>query len=169
MKRIGMLTALALLATLAGCKNKDDSMAEPQVVDVAMVEAIRLQPIEQAIIVQHTLYPYHFVEGKADLNELGRRDLRVLAEHYRDQFGPLNVQQGPAGEDLYEARIEQVIRALTDSGIAPERIQIAQDLPGGSGLPGTWVLQIMSAQRPGQEGGQGKTAPTINLRMEGSE
>ena len=47
--------------------------------------------IENAIIAQQAMFPYHFVEGGAQLNELGQRDLAILAEHYSKQPGTLHI------------------------------------------------------------------------------
>ncbi len=67
-------------------------------------DAIRRASIDRAIVAQRTLYPYHFVTDAAELNDLGRRDLRALAKHYREHTGELALWRGGASETLYEAR-----------------------------------------------------------------
>ena len=44
------------------------------------------ESIKNGIISQHTIYPYHFVSDSARLNELGERDLQVLAAYYKDRL-----------------------------------------------------------------------------------
>ena len=44
------------------------------------------ESIKNGIISQHTVYPYHFVSDSARLNELGERDLQVLAAYYKDRL-----------------------------------------------------------------------------------
>jgi outer membrane protein OmpA-like peptidoglycan-associated protein len=40
------------------------------------------ESIENGIITERTIFPYHFVTNTGYLNELGERDLRVLARHF---------------------------------------------------------------------------------------
>jgi len=44
------------------------------------------ESIENGIISQHTIYPYHFVSDTDQLTELCERDLEVLAAHYKGRF-----------------------------------------------------------------------------------
>jgi hypothetical protein len=144
-----------LTAMLAGCGHKDPYVDQnTELVDQATVDAIRTQPIDQAIIVQHTLYPYQFVEGKDGLNDLGQHDLRVIADHFREHGGPLNVQRGSESQELYNARVCYVAKFIADCGVSDKRIRIAEGMPGGAGLPSYWVVKILAKQKPGQGSGE---------------
>ncbi len=151
MNRIGVLTTVMLLASLAGCCCPNDYYVnrKAQAIDEASVDLIRRQPIEQAIIAQHTLYAYHFAEGKDVLNDLGRYDLKVLADHFCELGISVNVQRGSETMELYEARMRAVAKFLADAGVPANRVQIVQGLPGGPGLPSQWVVKILAKESPG--------------------
>ena len=66
-----------------------------------VADAVRSASLNRAIIVQRTLYPYHFEVDSAALNNLGIRDLLVLAEYFEEHPGDLNVHRGDASFALY--------------------------------------------------------------------
>jgi|GEM_PF-4805929 len=51
-----------------------------------MADSFSDESIKNGIVAQHTVYPYHFVADTAELNELGERELEVLAAHYKGRF-----------------------------------------------------------------------------------
>jgi hypothetical protein len=106
-------------------------------------DAIRNASLNNAIIAQHTLYPYHFANGSAQLNDLGQRDLNVLANHFRDTPGDLNVRRGDATETLYEARVKSVLDRLTVAGVAGGSVAVRDGLPGGEGIASERVIVIL--------------------------
>jgi hypothetical protein len=152
MNLIRVLTALMFVATLAGCCHQDPYVdRDAQLIDEASMDATRLPPIDQAVIIQHTLYDYHFAPGKDALTEVGRHDLKVLADHFCRQGVSVNVVRGPVPQDLYEARLHTVSKCLVDSGIPAARVQLTQGMAGGPGFPGQWVVRIMAKQQPGAQ------------------
>ena len=49
-----------------------------------LASALTDESIENGIITERTIFPYHFVTNTGYLNELGQRDLRVLARHFME-------------------------------------------------------------------------------------
>lgn len=127
----GILCSAALLAT--GCAEEQRTANEKKL-DVELVNAVNNIQVENAIVAQHTLYPYHFVTDGAGLNDLGRRDLMVLARHYKENPGTLNVRRGETREELYKARIAQVQSRLKEAGVDVGRMTISDGMPGGPGM-----------------------------------
>ena len=99
--------------------------------------------IENAIITQHTLYPYHFIQNGEELNDLGFRDFGILAGHFLENPGAMNIRQDRSVTDeLYERRIEYVNEMLVEAGVDNDRIEIEDGMPGGSGATSERVLFI---------------------------
>ncbi|MHC4743967.1 MAG: hypothetical protein ACYS8Z_18775 [Planctomycetota bacterium] len=153
--RICTITAIVVSCVLmVGC---GENAKEPKPFEIdkgkvnqGLVNSFNDMAMQNAIISQHTLYPYHFVNNGTELNELGKRDLSVLAWHFRENPGGLNVRRGGASEELYNGRIEKVGALLSDEGVDPERIGITDGLPGGPGMTSEKVLTILeNAAEPG--------------------
>jgi hypothetical protein len=104
--------------------------------------------MQNAIVSQHTLFPYHFVTDGAELNELGQRDLAALTSHFINHAGHLNIRRHNTPGDLYEARINLVLARLQEAGIDMERMSISDDMPGGAGVSSERMLVIL--ERPSQ-------------------
>jgi hypothetical protein len=120
---------------LAGCNEEEKAANRDQKnLDIELVNTVNNIQVENAIITQHTLYPYHFVTDGAALNDLGQRDLMVLARHYKEQPGVLNVRQGETRAELYNARVAQVQSRLKEAGVDVSRITISDGMPGGPGM-----------------------------------
>lgn len=119
-------------------KNQDTHLANSQLINSYYDIAV-----ENAIISQHTLFPYHFVKNGAELNELGRRDFAILTKHFMQHAGHLNVRRGDAPADIYEARVNLAFDELREAGIEVERMSVSDDMPGGSGMPSERVLTIL--------------------------
>lgn len=111
--------------------------------NTAIIQGYEAEQITDAIIRQHTLYPYHFVENSATFNELGWRDVRVLSAHFVSYPGPLNLRKGETPEVLYKARVKAVVDAMTTAGVKADRIKVTDGLPGGDGLSSDRVVQIL--------------------------
>ena len=123
-------------ALLAGCEAEHKATIENRKkLDIELVNTVNNIQVENAIVTQHTLYPYHFVTDGAGLNDLGQRDLMVLARHYQEQPGALNVRQGQASAALYGARVAQVQSRLKEAGVDMGRVTISDGMPGGPGMP----------------------------------
>lgn len=135
---------LLCLATIAavGCEKIERAMDDPRSLNGAMLNSYNVDAVDHAIIGQHTLYPFHFVTDGARLNELGRRAVDVLAAHFKDFPGALNVRRGRANDALYEARARTVVDALAKAGVDVERMMVSDGLPGGDGVASERVLII---------------------------
>jgi len=140
MRRSSVLTIGGLLWAFTACNDTDPGLKREHEINRWMLETLQSESVENAIISQHTLYAYHFVQGSATLNEIGRSDLAVLAGHYRRVPGDLNVRRGDAPDDLYAARIETVRSVLRQWGVEVDRVGIGEGLPGGDGYPSDRVL-----------------------------
>jgi hypothetical protein len=136
--------ALCLIGgLLSGC-GEDTRTAADKRADTELVRTLNNIGVENAILTQHTLYPYHFIADSEKLNELGQRDFAVLARHFGEHPGILNVRQGdgipPA---LYQARLVYVTSQLKEAGVAPGRVSISDGMPGGPGLRAEKVVTIL--------------------------
>jgi hypothetical protein len=148
-----MLMPLLILPLAAACSTTTQrgnipSPAAPQqeATDIALVHALSDTAINNAIITQHTIFPYHFITGSADLNELGQRELAVLCDHYRIYGGPLNVRQGDAADALFQQRLSRVREVLASSGIKSTQVPVADAQPGGPGIYSARAVEILKAK-----------------------
>ena len=98
--------------------------------------------MNNAIIRQHTLFPYHFVVNSEYLNELGIRELGVLAAHYRNYPGDINIRKGDESNELYQHSVRTVTQTLADAGVDPTQIRVTDTLLEGDGMAYEQVLQI---------------------------
>lgn len=161
-------TSLILAASLLMCGCQGGDRPQPgqhDRVNAAIVQALNQSAIDEAIIIQHTLFPYHFVPHSAQLNSLGQRDLNVLLGHYASFPGPeqpLNVRQGDTPSALYEARVQTVARAIADAGISRANIEIRDGFAGGPGLAAEHVIVILSAEREAVQSGRRSLLPTTD-------
>jgi hypothetical protein len=159
------MTVFGLLAAHAGCQKADPDFKprgtvnlSHRTVNEALISTYHLRPQDDAIIRQHTIYPYHFVANSATLNPLGRREVYVLAHHYRNNPGPLNVNQGDAPTPLYQSRVNTVKDAMIAAGVSADRVAISDELPGGDGLPSDQVVLVLERMKESKL--SGASAPT---------
>lgn len=110
-----------------------------------MGDAIRRASLDRAVVTQQCLYPYHFVTDAAELNDLGKRDLQVLAKHYRSHAGVLKLSRGDATEKVYAARTAVVIEKLSAMGVAAEQVTVTDGVPGGDGMTTERLIKAMQA------------------------
>ena len=74
---------------------------------------------------------------------MGQRDVRILARHFKDSPGQLNIRKSATPAKLYQKRIQKVLSMLVDAGVDRNRIQVGDGLPGGDGITGSEaVLQF---------------------------
>lgn len=145
-----------VLVFVAGCQHV--RAVDPNgAVNKALAQSLGDEAIQNAIIRQHTLYPYHFVANAPELNELGRRDLDVLIDHYRRYPGALNIRRGSESEPVYAARVAQVLALMAEAELNAEKVTIADGMPGGEGLASEEVIEII---RPRPAAGPTLTIPT---------
>lgn len=147
-----------LAFSLAGCHGAFPGARERATQNAWMVRHIRESAVNRAIVMQHTIYPYHFESQGAALNALGVRDLEVLAGHYKEDPGQLNIPQGDVSDRLYSARVASVVTALAKDGVQKDRITISSTaLPGGTGMSSERVLLIYRTEAADQSGPSDKT------------
>lgn len=147
MGRYGVLMMSLICSLVMGCHNDLRGRGERDNLDAELVNSLNRMGVDRAIIAQHTLYSYHFAANGAMLNELGARDLAILAGHFAEYEGTLNVRRGDTEPGLYEARVVHVMEELAKAGVDVHRMNIADGMPGGSGLPSERVVIIMEASR----------------------
>ncbi|MHC4718645.1 MAG: hypothetical protein ACYS5V_16880 [Planctomycetota bacterium] len=152
MKRV-LFCVAAVAVCGAGCEEAQWSRQSPGV-NEWLVQTVHDQAINNAIIRQQTLYPYHFVVNGDELSSLGLQDMRVLASHYRQFPGQLSVRRGDAPEELYQKRVTRVLCVLQDAGVQTDRVKIADALPQGDGMSSEQVVQILerTASSPAAQG-----------------
>ena len=118
-----LMIAVLFSMVWIGCQ---EEQAQPTVdtsqVNRKVVDTYSDLAIQNAIIAQHTLYPYHFVSNSAQLNGLGHRDLSVLIRHFKDNSGKINVQQGDSDSMLYQSRIQTVSGAEPMLSVSGSRV-----------------------------------------------
>jgi len=144
-----VLVALALNAA-TGCMTPPEKPAEQMTIpDDVQHEADRefvREPIQDQIrlgvLRQRTIFAYQFQADSATLTPVGRRNLKILAEAMTTTSGRVGVERGDAAPALYSARLAEVRRQLQTLGIAPDRIELADSAPGGTGLASADALYI---------------------------
>ena len=144
-----LLAVAVVLGAVAGCQEPAAPPLTPETraeANSLINRSIRDAAVHNAIIRQHTVYPYHFVAGGNELNDLGRREVNVLAEHYKKYPGQVNVRRADTPKPLYEARVYTVVAALKQGGVDVDVVRIGDDLPGGDGMTAELVLQIIEGR-----------------------
>lgn len=143
MRMSGVVAICLVSGLMAGCK-EDARTAGNKRLDTELVRTLNNIGVENAILAQHTLYPYHFVSDGDALNELGQRDFAVLARHFTEYPGLLNVRSGDGvSTELYQARIAYVTNRLKEAGVKAGRVSVSDGTPGGPGLRSEKVVTIL--------------------------
>ena len=163
-RRTAVWILFPALAIAAGCAEQRQAINDQAEYDEWLTATLPDRSVREGVIAQRTLYDYHFVRDGADLNDLGRRDVAILGEHFRGKSGEISVRRGGAPDLLYWARTEQVRTALAESGLAPEGIRISDAMSGGRGLTADEVLIVYEAAKqpstPQPMSGMGTTIQT---------
>jgi hypothetical protein len=161
MKPLALATLTILMLSASACSDPSKTSSAPppssdeRDLNTAEVEWYNKSAIDNAIIAQHTLYPYHFVPDGESVNELGEHDLNVLIDHFKNHPGKLNVRRGSASAELYQARVNFVIERMFNAGV---RLGPVEDgLPGGEGMSSERVLVALkrTAEPPESQNGGG--------------
>ena len=132
---------LLSLFVIGGCAASEKH--GQKALDTLIVRTIQDGAIKNAIIAQHALFPYHFDHDSDVLNELGRSDLVVLADHFRENRGTLGVRRGEAKSELYANRVKAIREMLARAGVDEKRVAISDSLAGGDGMMSERVLEIL--------------------------
>ncbi|OHB68152.1 MAG: hypothetical protein A2Y77_12450 [Planctomycetes bacterium RBG_13_62_9] len=144
MRLHGTLMLCLIAGLLFGCQEDRVTAERPQNLDAELVRTLNTVGVESAIVSQRTLYPYHFVQDSDELNTLGRRDLMVLARHFKDRAGAMNVRRDDTSVELYEARVARVLAILKEAGVDADRLALSDGMPGGDGMASERVIVILS-------------------------
>ncbi|MHC4290185.1 MAG: OmpA family protein [Planctomycetota bacterium] len=149
LKKTFFLMSMMSAVSLCGCQEKQagTNTVDESEVNRKIVDTYSDLAIQNAIIAQHTLYPYHFVNNGAQLNGLGERDLSVLVQHFQDNPGQLILQQGGTESLLYQSRAQTVYEKLLQGGIPDGKIQITDGMPGGDGIASNSIIEILETER----------------------
>jgi hypothetical protein len=140
----GLVKVTVLFCILAiGCQENVQKEPDDRLINSQLMKSYNDIAIQNAIVSQHTLFPYHFVTNGSELNELGQRDLAALTSHFIKHTGHLNIRRHDTSAALYEARINMVRERLVEAGIGMERISISDSMPGGSGITSERLLIIL--------------------------
>jgi hypothetical protein len=154
---------------LGGCAPQDKPTAmrdDRGFLNAWTVQSMNNESVDNAILAQRTVYPYHFVAGTATLNSLGVRDLRVLAAHFRRYPGEvLNVRRADASDSLYQQRLKTVADALTAEGVTSVAAQLKDGMPGGDGVAARRAAHVVErADKPAKsDAGAGIGGASTNL------
>jgi hypothetical protein len=150
MKMSSIITIVVFsCAFMTGCAENVQKSQDTEMMNSELVNSLSDAAIQNAIISQHTLYPYHFMENGAELNELGQHDLAVLTKYFMEHPGRLNIRRDDIPADSYEARVKVVLEHWKKAGIDMKRVNISDGMPGGSGMASEKVVTILS-QSPGK-------------------
>jgi hypothetical protein len=149
-----LMTGLMCVLLLCGCEEQqvDPNAVDTSQVNRGIVDTYSDLAIQNAIISQHTLYPYHFVKNSAQMNALGERDLSVLIQHFQENPGQITLYQGNTESLLYQSRAQTVSEKLLQGGIPDEQIRFVSGMPGGDGIASNTVIEILDAETRGSTG-----------------
>ena len=141
--------SLVCALVFCGCQEEqaETNTVNESEVNRKIVDTYSDLAIQNAIIAQHTLYPYHFVNNGAQLNGLGERDLSVLIQHFQNNPGQLILQQGGTESLLYQSRAQTVYEKLLQGGIPDGKIRITDGMPGGNGIASNSIIEILETEK----------------------
>lgn len=152
--KLSTVTIMVMFCILiVGCQENAEKGQDKHFINSQLIKSYNDIAMQNAIISQHTLFPYHFVKNGAELNELGQRDLAVLTSHYIKNTGRLNIRKHNTAADLYEARVKTVLDRLQEAGIDMEQMSISDDMPGGSGMTSEKIIIILQQKPKGTSTG----------------
>jgi len=156
--KLSMITMIILFCVLTvGCQENMEESPNKHLINSQLVNSYNDIAMQNAIVTQHTLFPYHFVTNGAELNELGRRDLAALTSQFMNHAGHLNIRRQNTPADLYEARVNMVHARLQEAGIDMKRMSISDDMPGGTGITSERILVILEQASKGASSGTSTT------------
>ena len=164
MKLSTTVTIISLCILIVGCTESTQTNQDSQRINRALIDTYNDMAIQNAIVSEHTLFPYHFVKNGAELNELGERDLDILAKRFVEHTGQLNIRRGDTPADLYVARTNVVIDRLQKAGVDTERMSISDGMPGGSGMASERILTILESTDDGASASTSTTYESTTIR-----
>lgn len=150
MKRVHLgiaLAAMLLAAFAAGCCHRPQDVVCAPNPDRRIVASILDEQAVAAVQRQRAIYSWHFAPGTADLNELGRRDLAIIAAQDKTRPGTLHVRLG--SDDMREARLAAIRACLESQGVEVARMNFDEDWPGGDGVGGEAAARSVTPDAAG--------------------
>lgn len=141
-----VVATLLIGVLLAGCEESTTKGPDERVINTRLMNSYNDTAIQNAIVSQHTLFAYHFVQDGPQLNELGERDLAVLTHHFIRNGGYLNIRRHDVPAELYQARVNAVQERLREAGIEMERVRVSEGMPGGSGMASERIIVILESK-----------------------
>jgi hypothetical protein len=149
MKLSTTIMMIFFCSLIVGCNDSTQTTQDMHPINTELINTYNDMAVQNALVSQHTLFPYHFVKNGAELNELGERDLDILAKRFVEHTGQLNIRRGNTPADLYAARTNVVIDRLQKAGVDTERMSISDGMPGGSGMASERILVILESANDG--------------------
>lgn len=140
--KLYVVTISLFCILVAGCNEQATVNTERQV-NIGLMSSFSDIAMQNALIAQHTLFPYHFVMDSAELNELGEHDFSVLVKHFTEKPGHLNIRRDNVSTEIYNARVTLIHDRLEEAGIDTGRIRISDGMAGGPGITTERILQIL--------------------------
>jgi hypothetical protein len=162
MKTVFVIELALLCVFVCGCNNTHKNPVDEGRMNAGLITAYNDTAMENAIIAQHSLYSYHFVNNSDQLNELGRRDLSILAKHFKEYPGQLDISRDGTSKGLYQARVAYVSGQHNKDGVDISKLTISDGLPGGSGMASSEVVQIKEADQKARNERQKRSPMTQN-------
>jgi len=162
MKVADVVAICVVCSLVGGCEERMSKQDAGRKVDAELVNALNNIGMENAIVAQHTLYPYHFGSNSETLNGLGERDLAVLATYFQKHPGELSVRQGDVSDPMYEARVAHVVEKLKQAGVKIDRVSISDGMPGGTGMTSERTVMILDLERD-RMSRQQERAPALRI------
>jgi hypothetical protein len=163
-KSILTVGLICIMVAGIGCNESEKEQAcvkkNLAMVDMKLVNTYNDMALQNAIITQHTLYPYQFVDNSASLNELGERDLAILSKHFVNNPGSLNIRKDGTPDELYRNRVDLVVKKLQGAGVDTAKLTVEDSMPGGSGVTSERLIKIQEKSEKQQV-----AAPTANYEM----
>lgn len=152
-----IVISLALFAIVLGCNTVPrESDTLDQITDDQrkaangwMVTSPQDRAVRNAVVRESALYPYHFVEGSAEMNELGAQRLAILADHFVENPGNLVLRKSDTANTLYRARRAHVALLLEEQGVDIRRVTMTDGDIGGDGLRSVQLVEILQEQSDG--------------------
>ena len=150
------LVAVATAAILVGCgtavfpepsRPAKLTYEQRHWADSWMVSSLQEQTVRNAVLRQHTIFPYHFEGDSAELNAIGKRDLAILAGQFRNHAGRLNVRRDEACDRLFQERVASVRAFLWHEGVPPGNVRIADACAGGDGMDSEQTMEVLRRSR----------------------
>jgi hypothetical protein len=157
-----LILAAAVVVVQAGCEQqqqsaRDDAMHQETEYNEASVRDAWDQNARNAIVLQRIIHDHHFEPATAVLNDLGKRQVQVLAEAYGNQAVRINVWRGEQPAELYDRRVDVVREALVTRGMDAAKLTFGDGMPDGSGISSEL---IWNAYKQAAEASQRTTTST---------